>query len=278
MNTPPPPREVLREGGALLSGFIERNNFPQVAVFLALGALLTAIVSVGFGLRAIDESNDAVVAGGAAAVTRAGGDDDARSPSARALTMLPDARSSLELLPSDTPSGRVSNDPEPFICQTDQGGSIDPSTFVDSDGQRYVLWKNDGNSSGYQVWLHIQKLSADGLTLEGEPLRLLSVDQRWEGNLVEAPTLWQQDGKYYLFYSANAYNDRRYATGYAVADDIFGPYVKEEEPLPPSRKGNLLAPVKTYFRESFSSRYYLWVYAAWAAIVVVVFPPLFGFR
>ncbi len=125
----------------------------------------------------------------------------------------------------------TSANPEPFICQTDRGGSIDPSSFVDEDGQRYVLWKNDGNSSGYQVWLYIQQVSADGLTLEGEPQQLLTVDQRWEGNLVEAPTLWQQDGKYYLFYSANAYNDRRYATGYAVADDIFGPYVKAEEPL-----------------------------------------------
>jgi beta-xylosidase len=57
------------------------------------------------------------------------------------------------------------------------------------------------------------------------------VDQRWEGNLVEAPTLWKQGDKYYLFYSANAYNDRRYATGYAVADDIFGPYVKAGDPL-----------------------------------------------
>src|SRR5919108_5295986 len=29
----------------------------------------------------------------------------------------------------------------------------------------------------------------------------------------------------------DAYYDRRYATGYAVADDIFGPYVKAKEPL-----------------------------------------------
>jgi arabinan endo-1,5-alpha-L-arabinosidase len=133
---------------------------------------------------------------------------------------------------SEDPAGPfVSPSPEPFICQTDRGGSIDPSFFMDTDGQRYVLWKNDGNSSGYQVWLYIQKVSADGLTLEGESQRLLTVDQRWEGNLVEAPTLWQHNGKYYLFYSANAYNDRRYATGYAVAEDIFGPYVKAEEPL-----------------------------------------------
>jgi arabinan endo-1,5-alpha-L-arabinosidase len=133
---------------------------------------------------------------------------------------------------SDDPDGPFhSPNPEPFICQTGEGGSIDPSMFVDDDGQRYVLWKNDGNCCGYEVWLYIQQVSADGLTLQGEPQRLLTVDQRWEGILVEAPTLWKQNGKYYLFYSANAYNDRRYASGYAVADVIFGPYVKAEEPL-----------------------------------------------
>jgi beta-xylosidase len=133
---------------------------------------------------------------------------------------------------SDDPDGPFrSSNPKPFICQTGQGGSIDPSMFLDTDGQRYVLWKNDGNSAGYQVWLYIQKVSGDGLTLQGEPRRLLTVDQRWEGILVEAPTLWRRDDKYYLFYSANAYNDRRYATGYAVADDIVGPYIKAEKPL-----------------------------------------------
>lgn len=98
---------------------------------------------------------------------------------------------------------------EPFICQVESGGSIDPSTFVDDDGQAYLLWKNDGNSNGGQTWLFLQPLSPDGTSLEGEPVRLLTVDQTWEGVLVEAPTLWKQDDRYTLFYSANAYNDQR---------------------------------------------------------------------
>jgi arabinan endo-1,5-alpha-L-arabinosidase len=133
---------------------------------------------------------------------------------------------------SSDPAGPfTSSNPQPFICQTDQGGSIDPSMFQDIDGQRYVLWKNDGNSAGMQSWLYIQKVSEEGLTLEGEPVRLLTVDQAWEGTLIEAPTLWQQDGKYYLFYSANVFNDRRYAVGYAVAEHVLGPYTKAEGPL-----------------------------------------------
>jgi beta-xylosidase len=115
---------------------------------------------------------------------------------------------------------------DPFICQTGEGGSIDPAVFTDDDGSHWLLWKNDGNSGGGQTWIYLQRLSDDGQSLEGEPARLITADQAWEGVLVEAPTLLKRDGKYYLFYSANAYNDRRYAVGYAVADQIEGPYTK----------------------------------------------------
>lgn len=120
---------------------------------------------------------------------------------------------------------------KPLICQSELGGSIDPASFQDSDGSRYVLWKNDGNCCIMDTYLYIQKVSADGLTLQGEPARLIKNDEAWEGNLVEAPTLWKHGSKYYLFYSANAYNTDRYAVGYAVADSILGPYHKADHPI-----------------------------------------------
>ena len=33
--------------------------------------------------------------------------------------------------------------------------------------------------------------------------------------IVEAPTLWKEKGRYYLFFSANGYNTELYAVGYA---------------------------------------------------------------
>jgi beta-xylosidase len=133
---------------------------------------------------------------------------------------------------SDKPEGPFSFVGDtPLICQLDQGGSIDASSFVDDDGARYVLWKNDGNCCGKDTWLYMQKVSADGLTLEGEPTGLVKQDQRWEGNLVEAPTLWKHGGKYYLFYSANSYLGPDYAVGYAMASQPLGPYQKAAEPL-----------------------------------------------
>lgn len=120
----------------------------------------------------------------------------------------------------------------PLVCQTAQGGSIDPATFVDDDGTPYLLWKNDGNALGGKTWIYIQPLAPDGLRLLGEPVPLLERDQRWEGRLIEAPTLWKRDGRYYLFYSANDYASPSYAVGYAVAGSILGPYTKPgREPL-----------------------------------------------
>jgi arabinan endo-1,5-alpha-L-arabinosidase len=119
----------------------------------------------------------------------------------------------------------------PLISQLEEGGAIDPYVFVDEDGIRYLLWKNDGNACGERTWIYIQRISNDGLSLEDSVTRLLTVDLSWEGDLIEAPTLWKQGGKYYLFYSANAYASSSYAIGYAVADNLLGPYRKSEEPL-----------------------------------------------
>jgi beta-xylosidase len=120
---------------------------------------------------------------------------------------------------------------QPLVCQTGEGGSIDAASFRDEDGAGYLLWKNDGNSRGGQTWIYIQPLSLDGLALAGEPVQLITADQPWEGGIVEGPALWKQAGRYYLFYSANRFNDPDYAVGYAVANNPLGPYQKAKGPL-----------------------------------------------
>jgi arabinan endo-1,5-alpha-L-arabinosidase len=120
---------------------------------------------------------------------------------------------------------------EPFICQRGEGGSIDAEYFVDEDGSQYLLWKSDSNSQGGAPDIYIQQLSPDGHSLVGEPVSLMTVDRRWEGLVVEGPTLWEREGKYYLFYSANDYASEDYAVGYAVADSPTGPFTKAQDPL-----------------------------------------------
>jgi beta-xylosidase len=118
---------------------------------------------------------------------------------------------------------------EPLVCQSSEGGSIDASPFRDESGDLYLYWKNDGNAIGRDTYIYAQRLSGDGLSLRGEPERLFKEGARWEGQLVEAPFMWSHGGRYYLFYSANAYYDASYAVGYAACEDPLGPCKKAPE-------------------------------------------------
>jgi beta-xylosidase len=113
--------------------------------------------------------------------------------------------------------------PQPLVCQADAGGSIDASPFRDTDGSLYLHWKNDGNAIGSPTHLYAQRLSADGLELTGEPVILLTNIAGWHGHVIEAPQLHRHDGRYFLFYSAGAYDSDAYAVGYAVCDGPLGP-------------------------------------------------------
>jgi beta-xylosidase len=112
---------------------------------------------------------------------------------------------------------------EPFVCQTAQGGSIDPDPFRDEDGRTYLLWKNDGNCCGQDTWLWSQRLSDDGRRLLGKPRRLVKQDRPWEGEVVEAPTLWRENDRLYLFFSANDFQSDLYSVGYATCRTPLGP-------------------------------------------------------
>lgn len=125
---------------------------------------------------------------------------------------------------ADEPAGRfVDRWPEPLVCQRSEGGSIDASPFRDDDGSLYLYWKNDGNAIGRTTWLWGQRLSADGTELVGDPTRLASNDRGWEGAVVEAPTMWLEDGRHYLFFSGEAYDGEAYAVGYATCAGPLGP-------------------------------------------------------
>ncbi len=119
---------------------------------------------------------------------------------------------------------------DPLVCPADTG-AIDPATFTDDDGQRYLLWKADGNCCGLPAVIYAQPLSRDGLRLTGDPVELVRADRPWERGVVEAPTLVRHGGRYVLLYSAASYRGSRYATGYATADSLGGPWTKGDGPL-----------------------------------------------
>jgi beta-xylosidase len=125
---------------------------------------------------------------------------------------------------SSSPTGPfISHASKPSICQASLGGDIDPDIFKDSNGKVYVIWKNDGNCCGITTYLWSQQANADGTKLIGKPVKLDYDRWGWEGGLIEAPFMWKQGGKYYLFYSANGYASYDYAVGYAVCKTPMSP-------------------------------------------------------
>ncbi|MHB1138310.1 MAG: glycoside hydrolase family 43 protein [Microthrixaceae bacterium] len=150
---------------------------------------------------------------------------------------------------------------EPFVCQEQLGGTIDPSIVVDAGGGPWLLYKNDGNCCELPTSLWSQRLAADGRSLVGDPHRLLTARREWEGDLIEAPSMVVDGRRHLLFYSANAWDSSRYAIGYAECESVAGPCVRREpspwmssEPITRGPGG----------QEFFAADGELWmVYAAW---------------
>lgn len=112
---------------------------------------------------------------------------------------------------------------KPFLCQTGEGGDIDPAVFQDDNGKQYLYFKNDGNCCGQTTYIWVQQLSGDGTKLLGKPVQLVYNDQSWEGNVIEGPTMWKHAGKYFLFYSGGPWDSPGYAVGYATCKTALGP-------------------------------------------------------
>ncbi|GMA15007.1 glycoside hydrolase [Deinococcus metallilatus] len=153
---------------------------------------------------------------------------------------------------------------KPLVCQEAEGGSIDPSPFQDVDGQRYLLWKNDGNCCNLPTNIYIQPLGADGLKLTGKATPLIHNFALWEGNVIEAPTLYRSGGVYYLLYSAGPYDSDLYAVGYATAPRVTGPYRKAPENPILVSKGAVAGPGHQAVIKDGAGKTWL-AYHAWTA-------------
>jgi beta-xylosidase len=114
----------------------------------------------------------------------------------------------------------------PMVCQRDLGGSIDPSVVVEDDGAHWLLYKNDGNCCGLRTGIWSQRLSSDGLRVEGPAHELIRADSTWEAALVEGPSMVREGDTYLLFYSANDWASDSYAIGFARCESPRGPCEK----------------------------------------------------
>ena len=125
---------------------------------------------------------------------------------------------------SDGPAGPFTpTGPEPLICGPAQGDVIDPASFVDNDGSRYLLYKDARRGASA---IRLLPVAADGVTRTGPETRLLRTDRPEEHGIVEAPTLVRRPEGYVLFFSGNTFNSGAYFTNYATSDSPRGPFTK----------------------------------------------------
>ena len=147
---------------------------------------------------------------------------DARTPGG-------DHRPCIGAATSEHPLGPFKPLGHPLICAEFEEGAIDASPFQDGE-KLYLYFKSDGNCCDRRTRIHVQELTPDGLDLIGDRVPLeVTENKPWEGRLVEAPTMIKRDGRYLMFYSANAYDTDRYAMGYAVCRTPVGPCTDAEE-------------------------------------------------
>ena len=108
--------------------------------------------------------------------------------------------------------------------------NIDSYIFKDTDGT-YYLYSVRFNQGNY---LYAAEFDLKSGTIKPQTLtRCFDQTQPWEATpaypsapIMEGPTVIKLKTKYYLFYSANHFQNIDYGIGYAVADSPYGPWVK----------------------------------------------------
>ena len=114
--------------------------------------------------------------------------------------------------------------------------TIDATLTWDEENRPYLIFVRDCSenavSGRQESHIYGVRLAEDFLSVEGEPVLLLTPEGDWETKSGdtrwnEGPAVVRGDGKYYLYYSVNGYWMKEYSVSVAVADSPLGPYVKQ---------------------------------------------------
>lgn len=114
------------------------------------------------------------------------------------------------VLVSDSPYGPF-KDPlgKPLVWQKEHWDDIDPTVFIDEDGQAYMYW---GNPSCYYV-----KLNEDMISYSGDIVKLKETPEHYQ----EGPWFYKRNGHYYLAFASTCCPE---GIGYAMSDSPIGPW------------------------------------------------------
>ena len=114
------------------------------------------------------------------------------------------------VLVSDSPYGPF-KDPlgKPLVWQKEHWDDIDPTVFIDEDGQAYMYW---GNPNCYYV-----KLNEDMISYSVDIVKLKETPEHYQ----EGPWFYKRNGHYYLAFASTCCPE---GIGYAMSDSPTGPW------------------------------------------------------
>lgn len=114
------------------------------------------------------------------------------------------------VLVSDSPYGPF-KDPlgKPLVWQKEHWDDIDPTVFIDEDGQAYMYW---GNPNCYYV-----KLNEDMISYSGDIVKLKETPEHYQ----EGPWFYKRNGHYYLAFASTCCPE---GIRYAMSDSPTGPW------------------------------------------------------
>jgi arabinan endo-1,5-alpha-L-arabinosidase len=98
-----------------------------------------------------------------------------------------------------------------------------------ADSQAHVMAQDV--LSHLKTKVFVCALSADGLSLAGEPVKILENDQPWEGHVVEGIWVHKHGDRYFMFYAGNDFSTAEYAINAATSRSPYGPFVKSATPF-----------------------------------------------
>ena len=143
------------------------------------------------------------------------------------LSRVSPARMCLSVATSRSPLGPFRDTTSaPLWCDSDPAGSIDPHPFQDPrTKQWWLLWKSEGwrGHRPTRIWSRPLNSAGTGFARGSTRHFLLETAQRWEGNVIENPSMISYRGRYYVFYSGNEWASASYATSYATCSGPAGP-------------------------------------------------------
>lgn len=135
------------------------------------------------------------------------------------------ANENIAVATSDSPLGPFTNNMKSLNAKVKQ---IDPFVFFDN-GKAYLyhVRLQDGNR------VFVSEMSKDLQNIKPETLKeCLHAEAEWENTknskwpVSEGPSVFKNNGIYYLLYSANDFRNPDYAVGYATSSSPLGPWKK----------------------------------------------------